>query len=261
MSWRVLRRLAFWGIGAGVMACALSVESRAAGSLTVNPGYDLFTSTEGTTFPGLGDLVGVPLGTYDFGTGAVGVGDADTIVHRLSEVTVAAIGDTGTTRLELLALQLMTAAPVDFGGLGLDNYFVTLQSARGGPASLGSMDITFTSLEGGTFTSFFDVFFDIRKGSLDGPIVFSDELTLTNSGADWTRTPPPGAILIDGINHFLNGTDNATDFWPVTPFVEQHPSGAKHEVTVASVPEPGSLVMGTTALVVGLVILRSRQRP
>ena len=35
------------------------------------------------------------------------------------------------------------------------------------------MDITFLSLEGGTFSSSFNVFFDIRKGSLGGPIVLS----------------------------------------------------------------------------------------
>src|SRR5205823_1556047 len=130
------------------------------GSLTVSAGYDLFASIEGTSFPGLGPLMGVPLGTFDFGSGPVPVGNTDTIVHRLSDVTVAAVGDMGTTRLEMVALQLESVAAVDFAGNGLDHYFVTLQSARGGPATIGSMDITFGSLTGGIFTSFLDVAFD-----------------------------------------------------------------------------------------------------
>jgi len=260
MRYRAFIKIAVWAAVIGITAWAQPGECRAAGSLTVAEGYDLFASGEGTSFPGLGALAGVPLGTFDFGSGPVPVGDSDTIVHRLDPVTVAAIGDTGTTRLEMLALQLVTAAPVDFAGNGLDNYFVTLQSARGGPATLGSMDITFSSLEGGTFSSFFDVFFDIRKGSLAGPIVLSDELRLTNDGAPWDRVPPPGAVLIQGVNYLLNGTDNGQDFWPVTPFQEVHPNGARHVVTTGMVPEPSAWVMGATAVVVGLACARWRRR-
>jgi hypothetical protein len=264
MRLRLSRQAMLRVLAAGVMVCALPDEGRAAGSLTVNSGYDLFASGPGTSFPGLGPLVGVPVGTFDFGSGSVSVGDTDTIVHRLDAVTVAAVGDTGTTRLEMLALQLMTATPVDFAGNGLDNYFVTLQSARGGSATLGSMDITFTSLNGGTFTSFFDVFFDIRKGSLSGPIILSDELRLTNPEPgtlppSWDRDPPLGAVMINGVNRFLNGTDNGTDFWPITPFQEVHPNGAVHAVTIGMVPEPSSWAMGTTALVVGLGYCRWRR--
>jgi len=246
-----------WGLAAGVMVCALPDEGRAAGSLTVNSGYDLFASGPGTSFDPLGPLVGVPIGTFDFGSGPVSVGDADTIVHRLDPVTVAAVGDTGTTRLEMLALQLMTATPVNFGGFGLDNYFITLQSA---PPSTGSMAITFTSLDGGTFTSSLNVLFDIRKGGLTGNIVFSntDPLLLTNPGAAWDRDPPLGAVLINGINRFLNGTDNGTDFWPL-PFTETEP-GAVHPVRPAMVPEPGSWLLGTTAVVIGLGYSRWRRR-
>ncbi|WP_165252205.1 hypothetical protein [Paludisphaera soli] len=243
------------------MACALSAEGQAAGSLTVEDGYDLFASGPGTNFPGLGPLVGVPLATYDFGdgNGPVGIGNTDTIVHRLDAVTVPAIGDTGTTRLEMLALQLATANPVNFGGFGLDTYYITLQSARGGPATLGSMDITFTSLEGGTFSSFFDVFFDIRIGALDGAIVLSDSLRLTSTDVPWDREPPPGAVVIEGINRFLNGQDNGADFWPITPFDEVHPNGAVHRVLTAAIPEPGSWLMGATAVLMGLGYVRRRR--
>jgi len=257
-----------WGLVIGIAAWAQPGESRAQGSLTVNAGYDLFTTVTGTDFPGLGPLVGVQLGTFDFGSGSMFVGNADTIVHRLDDVTVAAVGDTGTTRLEMLALQLETAAPVDFAGNGLDNYFVTLQSARGGPATTGSMDITFLSTQGGTFSSFFDVFFDIRKGSLNGTIVLSDELTpLANQGADWGRVPPPGAILINGVNYLLDGTDTDKDFWPGVPpgggpagiVKEVHPNGANHWVTT-STPEPSTWIMFVTAGLMVPAYARWRRR-
>ena len=219
-----------------------------AASLTVNTGYDLFATQPGTSFPGLGALMGVPLGTFDFGSGPVPVGTTDTIERRIDGVTVAAAGDTGSTRLEMLSLQLQTEAPVDFAGNGLDDYFITLQSARGGPATTGRIDITFLSTEGGTFSSFFDVFFDIRKGSLTGPIVFADQLTATAQGATWTRLPPPGAPTIPGVNFQLNGADDDNDFWPATPFQFSYPNGAMH---IVAVPEPGTGPM----CIVGLIIL------
>jgi hypothetical protein len=259
-----LRRVLSLGLTAGILTWGAATEGRAA---TVAAGYDLFATTEGTTFPGLGPLVGVPLGTFDFnnGKGAVWTGDTDTIVHRLDSVTGVPLNPPddfpaeGTTRLEMLALQLKTATPIDFGGLGLDTYYITLQSARGGPATVGSMTITFASDDGGTFSSFFDVFFDIRKGSLDGQIVFSDSLRLTNDDTPWDRDPPPGALLIDQVNHHLNGVDNTQDFWPIPPIIEQHPNGAVHAVTIAQTPEPASWLAGLTAVAVGLGCARRRR--
>jgi hypothetical protein len=233
----------------------------AAATLTVNPGSDLFATLAGTNFPALGPLMGVPLGTFDFGSGPESVGNTDTIEHRIAGVTVAAAGDTGTTRLELLALQLETVAPVNFGGSGIDNYFFVLQSVRGGPATVGTMDITFLSTAGGTFSSFFDVFFDIRKGSLDGPIVFSDQLTATNLSASWTRIAPPGAVIIPGVNFQLNGTDTDTDFWPTTPLQFVFPNEGVHVVTNGGLPEPSSIVLAAIGLGgVGFVTLRKKFR-
>src|SRR5262245_10977966 len=211
MYHQLARRVSLVGLAVWLAVNLQTSQSWADGSLTVKQGYNLFSADKGTTFPALGELVGVPFNGFNFSTGLVPVGDADTIVHRLSDVTVPAVGDTGTTRLEMLALQLRTAAPVDFAGLGLDGYFVTIQSARGGPATFGSLYIQFLSLGGGVTSSFFDVFFDIRKGALDGPIVFSDSLNLTNQGTAWGRDPPAGAIVIQGVNYLLNGQTNGAD--------------------------------------------------
>jgi hypothetical protein len=224
-----------------------------AGSLTVDAGFDLFATTTGSSFPGLGDLVGVPLGGVFENT--------DTIIQRTQAVTVAAPGDTGTTQLSVFALQLETAMPISFMGGPLGDYFVTLQSIRGGPASTGSMNITFASTAGGTFTSTLDLNLDIRFGSLTGPIVDSlNNLALTNSGDSWGRTPTPGALLITGLNYLLNGTDTSNDFWPGVPLTETHPGGGEHVVDPAGnlIPEPSALVSGSIAILIGLACARWR---
>lgn len=234
---------------------ALLVINQAYGVTAVNPGWDLLQTTPGTTFGGV-PFLGVPLGTFDFGfpIGVKPTFTTDTIVKR----TAAAIppGVPGTAPAiptELVALQLQSTVPTDFG-LGVDFYYITLQAARGGPASPGSMTISFTTANAGTFDSFFDVFFDVRKGSLAGPIALSDHLMLTNSGATWQQIPPPGSVIIDGVNHNLNGVDTTNDFWP-GPLLETHPTGAVHAVTTATInpiPEPTALVLflgGTLVLV------------
>ena len=85
---------------------------------SVAPGFDLFTTNPGTHYDFLGlfglgllDFEGAPLGSFDFGSGPVGVGDADTIVQRLSAATVP----TPTIDIEIIALSLQSVSPVDIG--------------------------------------------------------------------------------------------------------------------------------------------------
>jgi len=237
-----------WAAAIGIAVCGWTAECRA-GGLLVDSGYDLFsTDASSSNFPGLGNLMGVPLGTYNFGSGSVLVGDADTIIKRNQNVAVTAVGMTGTTTLSVFALQLETVTPVNFMGNGLADYYVTLESIRGGPASTGTMNITFNAATSGTFTSTLDLNLDIRKGSLTGPIV--DSLTnvmLTNSGTSWSNVAPAGATLINGVNNKLNGTDTTNDFWPTT-ITEKHPGGGQHVVDPAmSTPEPSSWVLCITS--------------
>jgi hypothetical protein len=128
------------------------------------------------------------------------------------------------------ALQLETVAPVSFGGGPLGYYFVTLQSSGGGPASTGSMTVN-----NGTFSSSLDVFFDIRYGSLSGPIVAASDTLLVDPGSPWSHTAPPGSVLIPGVNYDLNGTDTSADFFP-GPGLHNGP----HEVNAAAVPDATS---------------------
>jgi hypothetical protein len=238
----------------------------------------LLATAPGTSFPGLGNLVGVPLGKYDFGSGLVGVGDTDTIIQRTADATVTAVGQTAmNVPFNLVALQMETATPVNFNGNGLDNYFITLQSTHGGPVSTGTANITFLSTGGGYFTTSFDVNFDIHEGSLTGQIVDSETLPLTNTdGVYWEHSPPlPGGVLIPRVNYslFTQGLppfDPSQDFWPVMPVppgvVPTQPPGGpggfgdftvwtddelqRHVVGNASIPEPSTWIMLVTAALI-----------
>lgn len=252
-----MRRLAtrLLAISAGVF-CSTAVNAMP----TVAPGWDLLHTVPVTTFAGA-TFEGVSLGSFDFG-GSIGVrrvGNADTIVHRLAAAMVPGPAPPPATAapipIELLALQLKSTIPINLGA-GVDFYYITLQSARagGGVASNGQMTITFDRDPSpvdpspvGTFSSFFDVFFDIRKGCLSCGIVFSSDLILTSNNSAWESVPSPGAVEISGVNRYLSGTsgDRSQDFWPI--FIsEEHPSGARHTVIGAVVPEPG-----TYALLIG----------
>lgn len=246
-----LRALALGLLVAAAIPCRASV--------TILPGFDLFETTAPTTFNGV-PFVGVPLGTYDFGGGPVATGTTDTIVERLGP----AIGPApATIPIELVALQLVSASPVDMGaGLGL--YYITLQSNRSGgdpppgPSSTGQMLINFgpEGMPHGTFNSFFDVWFDLRYTALNGPIVFSNNLTMTSNNVPWSHIADPNAPLINGVNNLLNTTDISNDFWPITPFTESHPSGAQHSV-ITPTPEPSIPVLSLLGL--GAILFRRRR--
>ena len=222
-----------------VVLAGLAFTQPSRATAVVFSGWDLLVTQPGTTFGGA-PFQGVPLGTFNFGSGLQGVGNADTIVHRLAP----AVGPVGVIPIELAALHLMSVIPVNFG-LGLGSYFITLQSERGGPASAGQMTINFgpEGIPHGTFNSFFDVFFDIRLGSLTGPIALSDSLRLSSSGTPWSHDAAPGAILINGVNRNLNGSNSGNDFHPIGSIDESHPTGARHVARDASsVPDAGPSV-------------------
>src|ERR1700687_6457353 len=82
-------------------------------SIFVIGGSDYLVTLPGTTFGGV-PFLGVPAGP----------GDADTIVRRNSDVDITS--GPGTTTVQMVALQLMSMVPVDFG-LGTGFYFITLQ--------------------------------------------------------------------------------------------------------------------------------------
>jgi PEP-CTERM motif len=126
-----MRRVAISGIAVAMLFLAAGRVSQAAALLSVVPGSDYLTSIpRASSFPGLGSLNGVPA-----------TGNTDTIVQRQADAVFPGLPTTAALAINiaLSALHLETAAPVNFAGKGVDNYFVTLQSARGGPAFLGSV--------------------------------------------------------------------------------------------------------------------------
>ncbi len=241
------------------LSIALGLGVATSRASIVSAGFDLFdTIAADTNFPGLGNLMGVPLGTFNFG-GTVGVqntGSTDTILQRLASATVASPpGTAPAINIQVAALQLETVAPVNFMGDGLANYFITLQSTHGGPASNGTETITFASNNGGTFNSSLDLFFDIRMGSLTGPIVESTDVVLTNSGTAWGRTPPAGAVLINGANNLLDATDHNQDIF--TGALLDCPNFCAAE---SPAPEPSTLWPLSAGLFCTIVFIKFTRR-
>ncbi|MBI5865025.1 MAG: hypothetical protein HZB38_11060 [Planctomycetes bacterium] len=260
-----------------VLSCAGTAPFARSGPI-IDQGWDLlFTRPDGTNFAG-SSWQGVPIGDFWFDTDGDDVTDpgeirdaslADTIVHR----TAGAAAPSTVVPLRMEALRLRSVTPIDLGA-GLDFYYVTLQSDRGGPVSGGSMNIVFGP-EGdphGTFTSAMDVFFDVRSGALNGPIVMSGmDHIISNAGgpAWWRHEAVPGALLLPGVNFLLNGVDDSHDFFPGA-----HEQGGGEPCTftflengqivthkVAScIPEPSTafmlLAMGIVALAGGETCLR-----
>jgi len=248
----------------------------------VDPGWDLFTTT-GPTNLGPGGFVGVPLNTFNFNSGTFGdfargigtqnVANTDTIIKRLETAQPGVDNSTFTTfpgvppltapaaypggtfgriDLEVSALQLMSGAPTDFG-FGVGIYYETLVSNRSageggpGPMGIGIMDIDFAT---NTFNSDLYIPIDLRFGSATGPIVIAgDVLHVSSTGTLWSHDAPPNALLINGVNNLLNGTDTKADFWPQPLLTEQVVDTlnivGQHSATVSlrPVPEPGSFVL------------------
>ena len=218
----------------------------------VLPGWDLFTTDPATSFDGL-NWVGVPLSTptggpdtFDFtqssggSIGILNVGSTDTIMQRLGPWNSTTPGNPPIS-LQMDALQFVSTTPMF--GPGVYGY-ITLDP---GYTSGGTVTIN----SDGTYSTSFNVYFDIHEGSLTGPMYSTvQDLALTGSG-DWQHDWPPGALTIPRVNYLLNGTDTNEDFWPVTaggqdgPFTESASSFSESHVFYDTypVPEPSGLAL------------------
>jgi PEP-CTERM motif len=224
------------------------------------PGFDLYDPLAGTQIFldgfGLIPFIGVPLGSFDFGSGSVATGNADTIFRRN-----AVIDDTTgnpndlTTSVDLLAMQMKTDGQFDLGA-GLDTYYLTVTA---GPASTGTMEFAFggphdCSAAHGTFSYTAVTWnFDLWTGSPGGTFVFSDTMALDSTSYPWLHCPPAGAVLIPGVN---------VGFFPIGQFSLRNDNGTVILLSTA-VPEPSVMLLFGTATV-GLVARRygrRRQRP
>jgi hypothetical protein len=239
----------------GLVAAAVTLTPTIAFGqpFTVSEGYDLFETESGET-----DLLGiafegVPLNLFDFGlSGLKDTGRTDTIVKRIGPANAPAPGPAAPIDIELVALQLKSVDPVDLGA-GLDYHFATLDLST---PSLGEMTITFDDADGGLFDSILSVHFDLRIGALDGPIISNDTLDLSTNGVPWSRTRPPNAVPIPGVNDFLNGANTDDDFWPGDSFSLLDPLYPAMHTVAPATPEPAT--MGLLALG-GLAMLKRKK--
>ena len=244
------------GLGLAAVLCGLALPS-ALQAQPVGSGFNGFdTVTTGpsvTMFDGL-PWAGVALGTFDFGFGPVNVGQTDTIIQRLgTPVTVPG----GTIGLAVDALQLQTVNQVSFGGGPVGYYFLTLNTSVPNQNS-GQLTIDSFPTAGlpGTFHDYFTVYFDVRFGSLTGPIVAPDQnLTLTASG-DWLPTLPIPSIPID---HVYPNPENPTDLHVVT--LDPDPDIPNDGFYPFGVPEPSGLaLLGCGALCLAIKTRRGRKQ-
>lgn len=218
-------------------------------------GFDYFVTLPGTYF----DINGTPVPLT--GIPDPGNNGADTIVQRLSSIDLPdTAGSTETILTVMTELNLTGVDPFcpQIGGAPCD-VFINLDPTN---PTLGSLAFTQTvngdaavdpSCGGGTaacegtFTSFFDVFFDISFTTLGGTPLPCDlsgdtvcpqsDLTLTGSGS-WT----------DGTGLFVVGGQ----------VTESHPGAGVHVAHQIETPEPGTwLLLG---LGLGLAALSRRRQ-
>ncbi|MCH7752998.1 MAG: PEP-CTERM sorting domain-containing protein [Planctomycetes bacterium] len=191
---------------------------------------------------------------FDFGdgNGLVDVGDTDTIVERLQPADLG--GGSDTIDIEIVALSLVSVDPVDLGfGAGFEDLFIELNTSS--PSVQSKMTITDTG-EGephGTFDSTLNFSFDVT-GSVGGYYATIEKI-FTASNQDWQHAPV-GTIVIDGINHLLNGLNETNDFWPSGIVIHDDGSETATHKTKGATPEPSTL----TLLALGGLMLARRRR-
>jgi hypothetical protein len=184
---------------------------------TIKAGHELFV-TVGETFFALPSGLAIPENFFDKGsepwTGVIKfgglplrtfrdphtgtehkTGEADTIVQRKQDVTIDQIGGSGTTPIELVALQLRSSAPIAVRvGDGVQRWDVVARVSRSKP-SAGHMTITQLTAVGGQFHSDFVVLPELRFTRLsDG------EERVLDFGA--MRVPEAKHALVDRITRF-----------------------------------------------------------
>lgn len=215
---------------------------------------------------------GAPIGIVPFKGSPVGPGNTDTIVQRLDDANLPAVGTQATIDIEMVELSLVSIDPVNVGGQDFD-VSVHLDPAQ---PSTGQMTIWHdwpdngTSDPEGTFSSFFDdVFFKAEftpVGGGPGAFEFFGNFPLeTGQPARWTHAFEIGFILVPGAvgdgnaNWHPDPPQGWGDFFIIGHATEVIPDDFGRHTVRAATPEPTSLVLLGAGLA-GLVARRKRKR-
>jgi len=250
------------------MGLVLQPSSASGGFVTILPGYDLLVTESacynfGAPF-GLVPFVGVPLNTYDFGSGSVNVGATDTIVRRIDSVTNLADGASQSINIAMTALSLRSRDQIDwssFGGIA-NEYVKTVNVVDQGSTMKINNDFGVFSTDCATFDSTIKISFQLQ-GVTSGATASFGTKTFSMVGLGmWSHYPASSTVLIDGVNNNLNGLDHSNDFF--TGF-SQHilPDGGKHstvDVNGIICPEPTSMfAIGLACMAAGGGFARRRR--
>lgn len=150
-----------------IAALGIAFAGSARGTTTINPGFILFHTVPVSSIsfgtipiPQTIEFEDNPIASFDFGAGPVFVGDTDTIVERIQPADLSSGSD--TIDIELVALSLVSIAPVDLGlGAGFEDIFIELNTSS--PSIQSTLTITHTG-EGqphGTFDTTNNFFYDL----------------------------------------------------------------------------------------------------
>ena len=194
-----ITRFSTCAIAAG---CLLPMSALA--DWTLEAGYDTFRTVPGGAVHGAGvnadtKFSGVPIAPSDGMWNGVFIGkDTDTVVERLDDIvdTTETVGATGSSDLIIRKLQLSSDTLWDFGDTyapaeRYDTAYLMLDSNA--TQTTGSFNAVFgAGGTSGTYTASLDPKWELRKGSLTGPIISTGDIGMDSvTGSEWE--------IIDGI--------------------------------------------------------------
>lgn len=198
------------------LAAVLLIAGPALGQ-TFKKGSDIFvTPADGLTTVDLelypvDELLGgppSPLRPALKGKPITGLGQTDTVVDRLDDLTLAQ-GETGTTRAVLRGLSLVSINPISAGGKSW-HLFVSVSPNA---VSRGTVTATRSNVDGGSFNAGFAVVPHLVFTSTDGDVVTIDcafdcdaTISLTSTRSPWVTSDGQFNPTSAGVPKIANGT-------------------------------------------------------
>jgi len=190
----------------------IGASTSPAWAMEVEPGFDLFMTTQTTQV----DLSGFGLGIVPL-TGDesfFGIPGVDTIVERLQHAGVPNMGDSAPVDIELVALSLVSIAPVQIELCLFDIHVVGGSTLL--PQTPGSMTINRDSADGGSFSATLPVDAEIHFLPLSGdcppdPIIQPFQDVFVSQGV-WSHLPAFFSCFIPDLpsGGFFPGVDPDT---------------------------------------------------